>query len=78
VGGAPVRILGWNDELQVWLASRDGEPSFVWVNSFTDAYQAARVSRGVELIVPVTIYREWAAMGDAPRQPPAGVVLAEQ
>jgi hypothetical protein len=78
VGGAPVRILGWDDERQVWLARRDGEPSFVWVNSFIDAYQAARVSRGVDLMVPAAIYQEWAALGDAPGKPPAGVVLTEQ
>ena len=71
VSGAPVRILGWDEERQVWLARRDGEPSFVWVQGFTDAYRTARVSRGVDLIVPASIYRQWIAAGDAPSRFPA-------
>ena len=41
MSGAPVHILGWDEERQVWLARRDGEPSFVWVQDFDDAHQAA-------------------------------------
>jgi hypothetical protein len=70
-------ILGWDEGRQVWLARRDGEPSFVWVQDFSDAYQAARPSRGVDLIVPATIYREWIALGLAPEKVPFGVVLTE-
>jgi hypothetical protein len=47
------------------------EPSFVWVQGFTDAYRAACVSRGVDLIVPVSIYRQWIGAGDARRGFPA-------
>lgn len=73
----PVHILGWDERRQVWLAYRDGEPSFVWVNGFTDAYLAAQVSRGVDLIVPAAIYHEWMTEGVAPKIPPAGVQLVE-
>jgi hypothetical protein len=75
VSTAPVRIIGWDEERCVWLAERAGEPSFVWVQDFADAFQAARVSRGVELVVPATIYAGWVASGDAPSSPPTGVVL---
>lgn len=75
VGGAAVHILGWDGDRQVWLARRDGEPSFVWVQDFADAYQAAHVSRGVDLIVPVEIYREWVARKQAPKEHPPGVWL---
>jgi hypothetical protein len=78
MSGAPVHILGWDEERQVWLARRDGEPSFVWVPDFDDAYQAACVSRGVDLIVSAAIYGEWAASGEAPKEPPRGVVLSAQ
>ncbi len=78
MSGAPVHILGWDEERQVWLARRDGEPSFVWVQDFADAYQAAHVSRGVDLIVPAAIYREWIAIGDAPESLPRGVLLSAQ
>jgi hypothetical protein len=72
---APVRILGWDEQRQVWLARREGEPSFRWVQDFGDAYQAAQTSRGVELVVPAAIYREWIAAGDAPTEVPRGVRL---
>lgn len=75
MGGAAVHILGWDGDRQVWLARRDDEPSFVWVQDFADAYQAAHVSRGVDLIVPAEIYREWAVRRQAPKQPPPGVWL---
>jgi hypothetical protein len=74
---APVQILGWDESRQVWLARREGEPSFVWVQDFGDAYQAAHVSQGVDLIVPAAIYREWIASGDAPEEVPQGVRLSE-
>src|SRR6266851_2687906 len=77
MSGAPVHILCWDEERQVWLARRDGEPSFVW-QDFADAYQAAHVSRGVDLIVPAAIYREWIAIGDAPQRLPRGVLLSAQ
>jgi hypothetical protein len=76
MSGAPVRILGWDERRQVWLARREGEASFVWVQDFGDAYQAARVSRGVDLVVPAAVYREWIAAGDAPEEPPQGVRLS--
>ena len=65
MSGAAVHILGWDGARQVWLARRDGEPSFVWVQGFDDAYLAACVSRDVALIVPAAIYGEWVAAGDA-------------
>jgi hypothetical protein len=74
---APVHILRWDDERQAWLAHRDGEPSFVWVQDFLDAYQAAHDSRGVDLIVPASIYQEWVATDLAPEQAPAGVLLVQ-
>ena len=77
MSGAPLCVDGWDEAGQVWLAHRDGEPSFVWVRGFTDAYLAARVSRGVDLVVPAGIYAEWVAMGDAPEQVPAGVKLSQ-
>ena len=73
---APVHILGWDERRQVWRARREGEPSFAWVQDFGDAYQAAHVSRGVDLIVPAAIYREWIAAGDAPEEVPRGVLLS--
>lgn len=76
MSGAPVHILDWDDQRQVWLARRDGEPSFVWVQGFADAYLAACVSRGVDLIVPAAIYRQWVATGDAPQIPARGVLLS--
>lgn len=75
--GAPVHILGWDDKRQVWLAYRDGELSFVWVNGFADAYLAAHASRDVDLIVPAAIYQDWIAAGDAPEIPPPGVQLVD-
>lgn len=77
MSGAPVHILGWDESRQVWLARRDGEPSFVWVQDFDDAYQAAHVSRGVDLVVPASIYREWIAAGEAPTEVPQGVRLTD-
>jgi hypothetical protein len=59
------------------VPGRDGGPSFMWVQDFDDAYQAARVSRGVELVVPAAIYQEWVATGEAPHEPPHGVRLSE-
>lgn len=76
MSGAPVHILGWDHERQVWLARRDGEHSFVWVHGYADAYLAACVSRGVDLIVPAAIYHEWVAAGDAPQIPACGVLLS--
>src|SRR5947209_3502034 len=58
------------------LARREGEASLVWVRDFGDADQAACVTRGVDLIVPAAVYREWIASGDAPEQPPQGVRLS--
>jgi hypothetical protein len=75
--GAPVQILGWDERRQVWLARREGESAFAWLQSFGDAYLAAIVSRGVDLIVPAAIYREWIASGDAPEEVPQGVRLSE-
>jgi hypothetical protein len=74
MSGAPVHIISWDDERQVWLARRDGDPDFAWVHGYTDAYLAAYVHRGVDLIVPAAIYREWVAAGDAPEVPATGVV----
>ncbi len=76
MSGAPVHILGWDDSRQVWLARRDGEPSFAWVRSFADAYLAACAHRKVDLIVPAAVYEEWVAAGDAPQVPLQGVVLS--
>jgi hypothetical protein len=67
VGNAPVDIVRWDEERQVWLARRDGEPSFVWVQDFIDAWQAAHVSRGADLIA-AAIYQEWIAEGTSPEQ----------
>jgi hypothetical protein len=75
---APVHVLGWDEERQIWPARRDGEPSFVWVQDFADACQAAHVSRGVDLIVPAAIYREWIAIGDVPERLPRGVLSPAQ
>lgn len=30
VSGARLHVFAWDDERQVWLARRDGEPSFIW------------------------------------------------
>lgn len=76
MSGAPVHILGWDERRQVWLARREGEASFVRVQDFGDAYQAACVSRGVDLVVPAAVYRQWIASGDAPEDPPQGVRLS--
>jgi hypothetical protein len=76
MSGAPVHILGWDDDRQVWLARRDGEPSFSWVQSFADAYLAACVHREVDLIVPAAVYEEWVSAGNAPQVPLRGVVLS--
>ena len=73
----PVRILDWDEERGVWLASRDGEPSFVWVQDFGDGFQAACVSRGVELLIPAAIYGEMVATGEAPPDPPMGVRITD-
>lgn len=78
MSGAPVQILGWDDDRQVWLARRENEPSFVWVQSFADAYLAACVHREVDLIIPAAIYREWVASDVAPQVPPRGVLLSPQ
>lgn len=72
---APVRIFGWDEEREVWLAARDGEPSFVWVQDFADAYQAAE-SRDVEVVVPSGIYAVMVADGEAPSDPPSRVRLS--
>lgn len=72
--GAPVHVIGWDDDRQAWLARRDGEPDFVWVRGYADAYLAACVHRDVDLIIPAAIYREWVAAGDAPEVPAAGVM----
>ena len=77
MSGAPVHVLGWDGERQVWLARRDGEPSFLWVQDFADAYQAAR-ARSVDLIVSAAVYRGWIAIGEAPEQLPRGVLLLEE
>jgi hypothetical protein len=76
MSSAPVRILGWDERRQVWLARRDGEASFVWVQDFGDAYQAACVARGVDLVVPAAVYRQRIASGDTPEEPPHGVQLS--
>jgi hypothetical protein len=76
MSSAPVHILAWDGERQVWRARRDGEPSFAWVQGFVDAYQAACVSRDVDLIVPEAIYQFWVAKGEAPKTPPPGVRLS--
>lgn len=78
MNGAAVLILGRDDERQVWLARRDGEPSFACVQGFAYAYLAACVSRGVDLIVPAAVYGEWVVAGDAPQMPPRGVLLFAQ
>jgi hypothetical protein len=60
------------------MARRDGEASFVWVQDFDDAYRAAHVSRGVALLLPVAIYREWVAIGRAPEELLRGVQLSAE
>ncbi len=76
MSGAPVHIVRWDEDRKVWLARRDGEPSFAWVQSFADAYLASCLNREADLIVPAAIYAEWAAAGDAPPIPPRGVVIS--
>jgi hypothetical protein len=39
------------------LAHREGEPEFLWVQDLGDAVQAAW-ARGVDLVIPATIYEE--------------------
>jgi hypothetical protein len=78
MSGAAVHVVGWDGDRQVWLACRDGEPSFAWVQGFADGYLAACVHREVDLIVPAAIYEEWVAAGDAPPVPLRGVVLSGQ
>jgi hypothetical protein len=48
------------------------------VQDFDDAYQAAHVSGGIDLIGPAAIYRKWIAIGDAPERLPLGVLLSAQ
>lgn len=74
MSGPPVRIVEWDADREVCLAGRDGEPSLVWVQDFADAWQAA-ISRGVELVVPMPVYEEWVADGEAPPEPPIGVSI---
>lgn len=78
MSGAPVHVLGRDDDRHVWLAHRHGEPSSAWVQDFADGYLAACVHREADLIVPAAIYQEWAAAGDAPPVPLRGVVLPDQ
>jgi hypothetical protein len=72
MSGAPVRMFGWDGDREVWLAERDGEPEFVWVQDFGDAWMAAQ-SRGVELEISAALYEDLVAAGEAPAEPPTGV-----
>jgi hypothetical protein len=77
MGGAPVRILGWDNEQEVWLAERDGEPSYKWVQDFGDAYYSC-LARDVELHVPASIYAEWVRGGEAPAEPLGAVRIIDR
>lgn len=70
--GAPVQLLGWDESRQVWLASREGEPTFVWVQDLGDAYLAAQ-ARDAELHIPASVYAEMVRSGDAPVAPLSNV-----
>ena len=72
MSGAPVRMIGYDADRDVWLAKRDGEPSFVWVQDFGDAWMAA-ASRGVDLEISAALYEDLVANGEAPTAPPTGV-----
>lgn len=63
-----MQVVGWDEARQVWLARREGEPTFVWVQDLGDAYIAAQ-PRGVELHVPASVYAEMVRSGDAPVEP---------
>lgn len=42
-GDEPIELLAYDAERGVIRARREGEPSFVWVQSLADAFQAAGV-----------------------------------
>lgn len=74
--GAPVRLVGWDQSRQVWLATRENEPNFVWVQDLGDAYLAAQ-ARGVELHIPASAYAEMVRSGDAPVEPLSNVRIVQ-
>jgi hypothetical protein len=63
--GAPIEVYGYHDDLDVILARREGEPTFIWVQDMGDAFQAA-ASRGVDVTVTRTFRDELVANGDLP------------
>ena len=71
-GDAPIELLGYHGELDVILARRVGEPSFIWVQDIGDAFQAAD-SRGVDVVVSQDFLAELTANGDLPPELPPGL-----
>lgn len=62
----PIELLGLDDERDLILARRAGEPSFVWVQDLEDAYQAAAERGGVDIVVSRRVYDELRAAGVSP------------
>jgi hypothetical protein len=63
---APIELYGFHPELDVILARRAGEPSFVWVQDLGDAYQAAASRGGVDVVVTRQFRDDLLAAGESP------------
>jgi hypothetical protein len=64
-----VVIHGWSDAWQIWIASRDGEPSFRGVQGLGDAYMASARS-DAKLIISDDVYAAMVRAGHAPPERP--------
>ena len=60
---APIELTGYDEEKDVILAQRAGEPSFIWVQDIGDAYQAAGTRGGVDIVVTRAVWDQLLAEG---------------
>lgn len=71
--GAPIQIVGWDEENQYWAVVREGESSFTGVQDLGDAISASSTRGDVPVIVSDEVYEQMVRKRDAWLPRPARV-----